>query len=115
MDKEMVARILHEANRAFGNAFCGDSHKPWDEAEEWQRKSSRDAVAFHIANPDASDSATHDKWLEDRRTAGWTWGPVRDDERKTNPALVEYDQLPKEQRFKDTLQKAIVAAAVASE
>ena len=33
---------------------------------------------------------THDVWAVGRYAQGWTYGPERNDEEKTNPCLVEY-------------------------
>ena len=39
MNIEDIARICHEANRAYCKAFGDDSHLPWDSAPQWQRES----------------------------------------------------------------------------
>ena len=36
----------------------------------------------------------HDVWSAGRIAQGWTWGPKRDDEKKENPCLVPYEELP---------------------
>lgn len=36
----------------------------------------------------------HENWAQSRLAEGWVLGPVRDDEKKTTPCLVPYDQLP---------------------
>ena len=35
----------------------------------------------------------HEIWARGRVAEGWTYGPARDDEKKTTPCLVPYDQL----------------------
>ena len=35
----------------------------------------------------------HEVWAKSRMDQGWTWGKQRDDERKTHPDLVPYDEL----------------------
>jgi hypothetical protein len=35
----------------------------------------------------------HDIWARQRIADGWTWGPQRDDARKTHPGLVPYAEL----------------------
>ena len=32
---------------------------------------------------------------------GWTWGPKRNDDLKTHPSLVPYDELPEEEKQYD--------------
>ncbi len=36
---------------------------------------------------------THEVWSAGRIREGWTYGPQRDDARRTHPGLVPYDQL----------------------
>ena len=44
---------------------------------------------------------THDVWAVGRIKEGWTYGPVRDEERKKNPCLVPYDELPESEKEYD--------------
>ena len=43
----------------------------------------------------------HDVWAENRIREGWTYGPERDDQTKTTPCLVPYEQLPESERAYD--------------
>jgi ryanodine receptor 2 len=43
----------------------------------------------------------HDIWARGRMDAGWTYGPQRDDTRKTNPCLVPYSELPDSEKAYD--------------
>ena len=36
----------------------------------------------------------HDVWAQSRVSEGWTWGPGRNDELKTHPSLIPYEDLP---------------------
>lgn len=107
---EAIARVCHEANRAYCQTLGDDSQAPWDSAPEWQRESSRNGVVFHLENLDASASASHENWLRVKERDGWKYGPVKDVERKEHPCCVPFDQLPVEQRRKDYLFRAIVHA-----
>lgn len=109
-DIQNIARVCHEANRAYCETLGDTSQKPWSEAEEWQRRSAIKGVLFAIANPDAPASFQHDAWLLQKYNEGWKYGPVKDPEKKEHPCCVEYDQLPVEQQTKDHLFKAIVKA-----
>lgn len=106
-----IARICHEANRAYCIAMGDNSQAPWDEAPQWQRDSALRGVEFILANPDASPAAVHESWLEEKRRDGWSYGPVKDAQAKTHPCFMLYDQLPAEQRAKDHIFGAIVRAA----
>lgn len=82
----------------------GDHSQPqWDDAPDWQKQSAIKGVMFHLANPDAKPSHSHDCWLEEKRATGWKYGPVKDLEKKEHPCFVPYDELPEEQKAKDAL------------
>ena len=44
---------------------------------------------------------THDVWAVGRYAQGWTYGPERNDEEKTNPCLVEYEELSDDEKYYD--------------
>ena len=43
----------------------------------------------------------HDHWARQRIEAGWTYGPQRDDARKTHPDLVPYRHLAEDEKEYD--------------
>ena len=43
----------------------------------------------------------HDIWAKNRMEQGWTYGPQRDDDKKQNPCLVEYEALPEHEKLYD--------------
>lgn len=110
----VIAQVAHEANRAWCAALGDFSQKPWDDAPDWQKSSAVNGVMFHRDNPDAGDSASHDNWMREKLEAGWTYGPVKDEQAKTHPCLVAFADLPPEQRAKDALFRAVVHALLRS-
>ncbi len=44
---------------------------------------------------------THEVWAAGRVREGWTYGPVRNDERRETPCLVPYDELPESEKDYD--------------
>lgn len=44
---------------------------------------------------------THEVWARGRMAEGWRFGPNRDDEAKTHPGLVPYDELPESEKDYD--------------
>lgn len=107
-----VARVAHEINRAYCDSLGDHSQPAWEDAPEWQRNSAIDGVNFHIANPAASPSASHDNWLADKRKDGWRYGTVKNPTAKEHPCFVPYDELPQEQRSKDYLFRAVVHSLI---
>lgn len=110
MTVEQIARICHDANRSLCASVGDLSHTSWEQAPDWQRESAVRGVEFHLANPDAPASATHDYWLQEKAETGWVYGEVKDAGAKTHPCIVPFERLPPEQQAKDHLFRAIVHA-----
>lgn len=107
---ESIAKACHQANKAWCEANGDLSQKDWDEAEAWQRDSAIKGVQFRLDNPNAAASAQHDAWACQKFADGWSYGEVKDAEKKTHPCLVAFEKLPEFQRKKDSLFVAIVDA-----
>jgi len=43
----------------------------------------------------------HDRWMIAKRKEGWRHGPKKDNDAKTHPCLVTYDELPSDEQEKD--------------
>ena len=54
-----------------------------------------------MALAEAISKNVHEVWAQNRMNEGWTYGPVRDDEKRQTPCLVPYDQLPEEEKAYD--------------
>lgn len=103
-----IAKVAHEINKAYCESIGDNSQPSWDEAPEWQRSSAINGVNFHLADPSASPSASHESWLKQKTEEGWKYGPTKNPETKEHPCFVPYDELPVSQRSKDFLFKQIV-------
>ncbi len=44
---------------------------------------------------------THEVWAAARLREGWTYGPVRDEEKKEHPCLIPYEELPESEKDYD--------------
>jgi hypothetical protein len=108
MNKEDVAQVAHEINKAYCESIGDQSQPSWDDAPEWQKSSAINGVQFHLDNPDAAPSHSHESWLKQKQEEGWKYGPVKDPAKKEHPCYVPYDELPTEQKSKDFLFKQIV-------
>lgn len=103
-----MAKVAHQVNKAYCEALGDFSQPAWVEAPDWQKDSAINGVKFHLDNPDASPSASHDAWLEQKRIEGWKYGKIKDSNKKEHPCFIPYDQLPIEQRAKDYIFTAVV-------
>jgi hypothetical protein len=108
MQIELIARVCHEVNRAYCESLGDISQLPWEEAPEWQKNSAIRGVRLHMEYPDAGPQASHDEWMKEKIDEGWTWGPVKDAEKKEHPCLVHFGGLPREQQAKDYIFRSIV-------
>jgi hypothetical protein len=111
MKIEDIARVCHEANRAYCATIGDDSQVPWADAPEWQKESAKGGV-LHIINNGFNPVSQHQSWLNDKYQDGWKRGDVKDPVAKTHPCLVPYHDLPPEQRVKDVLFGAVALALI---
>lgn len=111
---EDIARVAHEANRAYCQGIGDASQPSWDKAPEWQRKSATKGVHKHLdglANKaPLSPSASHESWLAEKLRDGWKWGAVKNPDKKEHPCIMPYAELPVEQRAKDYIFGAVIKA-----
>ena|SRR6185436_11924748 len=110
---EAIAKVCHEANRAFCETIGDWSQKEWEVAEDWQRNSAIAGVRTMLDGTARSPREQHEAWCRDKVAAGWVHGEKKDPNAKTHPCLVDYDKLPREQRLKDHLFRAVVEALTA--
>ena len=107
---EKIAEVAHETNRAYCHTIGDDSQIPWDGAPQWQKDSAINGVQFHLDNPSAGQSGSHENWLKVKLAEGWKYGPLKSPEKKEHPCYVPYDELPAEQKVKDALFVGVVRA-----
>jgi len=110
MNVEDIAKITHQANKAYCETVGDNSQKDWGNAEQWQRESAIQGVQFRLNNPQVGPHAQHVAWMLAKVNDGWTHGPVKDAALKQHPCLVPYDELPEAQKVKDKLFQAVVDA-----
>ena len=106
-----IAMMCHAINAAYCQSLGDDSQPTWDDALDWQRQSAIAGVEMHLANPDATPEQSHESWYAQKEAEGWTYGEVKDAEKKEHPCFLPYDELPIEQKAKDYLFRATVHMA----
>jgi hypothetical protein len=107
LQPEQIAPVVHEAIRAYQKVLGQKPSPAWEDAT-WEKESTLEGVKFALADP--TPGQQHNQWMEERLAAGWTWGPQKDSDAKTNPTLVPFEQLPESEQAKDTLLIAITRA-----
>jgi len=107
-----IAKVCHEANKAYCEALGDDSQPTWNDAPVWQVESAVSGIEFRIDNPDAPPSASHDSWLAAKEAEGWKYGEVKDPLKREHPCFVPFDELPPDQQAKDRLFVNIADALI---
>lgn len=105
---EQIARVAHEANRAYCEAIGDFSQHSWESAPDWQRRSAIAGVRFHRENPGAGPEVSHESWYAMKLAEGWKYGEVKDPVNKEHPCMVPFEDLPEKQQAKDVLFKSVV-------
>jgi class 3 adenylate cyclase/tetratricopeptide (TPR) repeat protein len=99
--------------------------RPWEELDEDLRDSNRGQIAdfrqklallgyeldatgmspslIQITDEqcDQLSEKEHERWMEERKRQGWTYGPGRDNDKKIHPSLIPYVQLADKEKKKD--------------
>lgn len=112
MNTQDIAKLCHEANRAYCAAIGDDSQLPWESAPDWQKSSAVLGVRAHM-NGNVSPEESHNLWLSQKQSQGWVYGPTKDVEKKEHPCCVPYHMLSVEQKAKDYIFGAIVRTVLA--
>lgn len=107
---EQIARMCHETNRAWCEINGDSSQAAWEHAPTWQHESCINGVKFRLDNPNSTVAMQHENWLAVKQKDGWVYGETKDVEKKTHPCMLPYEQLPYNQRVKDSLFAAVVDA-----
>jgi hypothetical protein len=90
--------------------YCETLNEPytyWEEADQQTRESVIRGVVHALRyNPTAQQQ--HEQWLKDKQANGWTYGPVKDSEKKQHPDLIAFEHLPADQKVKNSLFLSVV-------
>ena len=105
-----IARVAHEANRAYCRTLGDNSQDRWLDAPAWQVESAIDGVCAIVNGDVTKPEGSHKNWMEQKAKDGWIYGVQKNPATKTHPCMVPYDELPPEQRVKDSLFFAVVNA-----
>ncbi len=126
---ELLARQLRENYLRSQNTSEADAllSLSWDQLSEAEKEANRgqasriyrllksnnyqlsprqrwDARNFSFSKEEVEQMAQHEHqlWCHWKRSIGWEYGPYRDDQLKTNPDLVPWEELPQIERKKNT-------------
>lgn len=110
-----IARVAHEANRAYCKTLGDDSQLPWVDAPLWQRQSAFGGVDAIVSGEITEPEGAHKSWMARKIADGWGYGKEKDPGLKTHPCLIPFGELSDEQQRKDYLFFAVVQALLTAE
>lgn len=106
---EHIAQIAHELNGVIQRSLAErQASAGWEAAPEWKRRSYLAGVRLAAAG--ATPEQLHEGWYDWHAGEGWTYGEVYDEDAKTHPNMVPWDELPREQQAKGRVFWATVRA-----
>jgi hypothetical protein len=107
--EERIAWTAHEANRAV-QAQNGDDMPslPWICEPRSLRRTAVAGVRRVLTG--LTPEQNHEHWLADKLAQGWSYGNIKDPEKKTHPCMVPWADLPASEKRKARLFHAIVLA-----
>lgn len=107
-----IAAVASDVNAVYsGLANTNEPPKPpFEECSDEHKNSMFRGVLLHWQNPHVSPQENHDKWLEQKKKDGWTYGPAFDSVRKEHPAMLPFAELPIETQVKNMIFPSVVKA-----
>lgn len=109
-EAQRIARVTHEAVRAWQTANGQKPAPAWARAPAWMKTSTLEAVYWNTGKDQPTPAARHRQWMQEKLQAGWKLGKRKDARLKTHPLMVPYSQLPEVERRKDALVSAVIAS-----
>jgi ribosome biogenesis protein Nip4 len=130
-NRELIARAIHEEyilqrQKAGEISEMNTSMLSWQEIPHYLRESNRkqadhilkrlqtifcsvtlrsdwDEPLFEFSAEEVKILARmeHDRWMQERSSAEFVYGPIRDDKKKTHPSFVPWDELSDSEKKKD--------------
>lgn len=107
--EEDSARRAHEGIRLLHIAAGWKPLPPdWLSLTPEEKKKAVDKAHYALLNPFKDSVQIHDEWCAQREAEGWRRGDRYDEDLKTHPDLVHYNDLPVERQLKDRMFQLFV-------
>lgn len=96
---EFIASVAHSVQKGIDHAFGLPELHPWGlMGEEYKARLCLSVRSILIH--DKSAKSLHDAWMNRLMKEGWKLGEIKDNEKKTHPLLIPFDELPIEWKLR---------------
>lgn len=110
-----IATVAVMVIAAFKSSIGEDAVEDFAVLPEPQKKSLLDGIEMLVADPDAGPDARHSAWVNGMLTDGWALGDEINEQNKTHPLLMSFDELPESEQIKEKLLHAVVRSMSSGE
>ena len=109
--KALAAKAAHDANFHY-NKFRGIDRdgKLWEDCSDEEKHRLLNAAGRIFDNPKLTPEELHKLWCEDMLSRGWKYGDAYSFADKTHPCIASYNEIPDEDKLKDTMYLSIIRA-----
>ena len=100
---EQIAKTAHSVHRAYCIANNISTQPEWDSVEQEHKEVVYNSIKSILNGEISSLEESHNKFVESKKSQGWTYGQQYDITKKTNPRLVPFENLNLSQKTKEMI------------
>lgn len=100
---EQIAKTAHAVHKAYCDEMEIPTQPCWDDVDQGHKDVVIDSVMKIMEGHITSAEISHINFVTMKLSQGWIYGEAYSRELKTNPRLVTFGNLSKEQRIKEAL------------
>lgn len=104
-----IAKVCYEVNNAYRSAVGEMTKVGWDKLGKEAKAALIKGIEESLKEPKSAEQQ-HNTWLENMLAEGWKYAEKLNEKEKEHPQMVPFLGLPLEQRVKDSIFTAIIAA-----
>ena len=110
MNKTDMAKVAHEAMRAYKIQLGEEDIGVWDKSSKYMKDSILSGVEYVMNNPNTTAEHQHEAWCKHKKDTGWLFGKEKDEKLRTHPLLIPYNKVPADNKIKAELFIGVVKA-----
>lgn len=109
LNREEIGKVAYAAAGAYQVAELGAEPGPsWDDMDQEAKDQYLIGVDFYTENPEDGPKEMHNDWLGKKLDDGWQYGEELNEENKTSPWMVDYEELSAPDKVHDAIVHSVV-------